>query len=85
MDYKDHNFNSPPYYPAEIAEALIWLGNCERECDSYPFNAELNEALYWIKAAAANPHESNRWRTLYFVLERLAESYERRSFYPSAP
>ena len=56
----------------EIAETLLshccfdWYDDEKEVC------AELEEAIYWIKCAAKNEHEADRWRVLWKVLNEVA-------------
>ncbi len=61
------------YYPQEIAETLCKLA--DGEADGKPVE-ECTEALYQLKAIAENPYNSDYYRTLYKVLERLTERHE---------
>ena len=62
----------PTYYPEEISEAILSLGNCAEDCKP----EELQEALYEIKTIAENHNNSDFWRTLYYALERMTEEHE---------
>lgn len=63
---------NPTYYPEEITEALLAFGGCEQDCAP----EDVMEALYQIKAIAGNKLNSEYWRTLYYVLERITEVSE---------
>lgn len=68
-NYKDKG----NYYSAEdIALALAGLAEFDlREFDG--LKEDLENALYWLQAAAQNPYNSDYFRTIYNVLLTITE------------
>ncbi len=61
------------YYPNEIAETLCKLSG---EAVTEKVIEECTETLYQLKAIAENPYNSDYYRTLYKVLEKVTEKHE---------
>lgn len=53
-------------YPEDIVSVLAYNANTTVE-----ENKQLEDALYWLKAAAENEHNQDYFRTLYNVIARL--------------
>ena len=58
-------FQENIYDSNNIAEKLVALSGLE---DNGPLGEKLLEALYQIRAMAANPYNKDYWRVLYNVL-----------------
>lgn len=61
--------------PQEIAERLYELAK-DMDCMDYEEEketiiSELENALYWLKAAASNEYNNEYFRVLYNILERI--------------
>lgn len=67
MDYK--------YYPSEIAETLCMLAGAENSIDEGIRN-DCEEALYYLVAVAENPYNHESFRTMWKVLQQLAERHD---------
>ena len=64
-------YNESAYYDCvDIAEKLTAFPGTEDK----EIKEELTEAIYQITAMAENPYNSDRWRILYNVLLKFAET-----------
>ena len=73
----NNNTWSAATYPDDIAGALMY----DLELDDGSDKAEtirknLVDALYWLRAAAENPYDDDKFRALYTVLEAMEEKIE---------
>ena len=59
-------------YPEELAEMFATLAEDRQNKE---LKEDLTKAFEWIQAAAANPYNSEYWRTLYKTLDKLAYRY----------
>lgn len=64
------------YYTDEIAESLCRIAGVENH-DVY---AEAEEALYNLEVICENDLNDEKYRTLYRLLEDVAEAVERNSY-----
>ena len=66
---------SEEYYPQEIADKLLFaatLGDISAR-EHKELSAQLEDALYYVKAAAENKYNSDYWRILWNVLQNLMD------------
>ena len=65
---------SEEYYTQEIAEKLLRSSMSLSDKEFRLLRDDLDDALFYVKAAAQNEYNANYWRVLWNVLQNLMDS-----------
>ena len=73
--FQRNSFN----HPVDVAQAIKWAADDStnesvfKGEDADQILKELEDAIYWVKAAADNEYNPDYWRTLYTALSAIAD------------
>jgi len=65
---------SEEYYTQEIAEKLLRSSMSLSDKEFRLLRDDIDDALFYVKAAAQNEYNANYWRVLWNVLQNLMDS-----------